>query len=1613
MIETSALINDIESDYKKLSNECKKKYNTIKEVIEITIKTIEKLKETCNSNDKEKINNELLLANDILFKPITLIIDGKNIKLYSNAILILKKLITYNLFIINDSNYLIKILKEIFDNSNEDSQLKILETLQYIISSNKIKYNEENINNIMIISCKIFEFKNNEYKNPIKLIIKIFIKSIFDPFILENALTILNIIIDLIDGKKKEWISPSIYSKGLGLELMSCLIETYPNKFIEEKELNKIIKEDISTLIAKIYQITNDFLIGIKISRLSLLIFKKLNMNYELIDNLIKFAERDNVLSWQKIIGLEGISEIFNDYKLVFLLFKNYKNIYENLLNCLTDIAYKNIIMKNTGNMNDNNGNSSGQITSKNSFKRAESQMKFFSGKLIENDTIICEGELNYNIPQNSKHIYKLMVECYNNLKLSTINLLEENGIKINYDTVNKDRNIKFNEQQNIIREFVKFKYVTIKGTLIGLLLNSNDDNTIQTFLNIFQNYISIYCVLDLASERDEYLNDLCKLAIPNNIENSFEIKEKYIMITTTLFNIAHCVNLLDYNSWVLLIETIQNLYYVLINSGNYIVKVSDEFNIDVIMNNIELNIKKYSYDTPIDEIHEIIKNSENKKFLEFSPNNKEEKLKKSLLNVPNKQLTKEEKEKIEILSNIVDNLFIDSNSYDNKTLLDITKAFKESSKKLINNYLKIGNKKLENISTLNNNNENKIDELNNNPLTILTYLNFNLVKILEIGVINVDRIDIIWDNIIEIFNIITINSRDNEMHHQLTKFTIDILTFIIIWILLKYKIKENNENESFSKLNWQNTIFKPILNLLTHHHNISFLLNDLNRILEKSGIHLNNNGWTSFLNILNQIISSLKVDDIQTENVFKIIEHIFNEYSSYLTIFNIDSMINVLEKFSLNNENNNICYSAIALFWQCADIVENFQKGKINLTSSQKEVYEDYLPNKKEQDEFFSKEWKNIFIKLININNDVRFDIRKSGINVFAQFYVAKINAMNSLYVLIDGKMTNVSVEIINEIFFEILKKNIKLYITNYSNNSNNLSEWEQTVIISLQALGKIVKAYIEENNLNNNKEINNNEYNKENENNDKKLIYLQLINLCSDILKFSNPEISINILKISNEIEQSDFKLFLENIKQVWIIFNELANYINKENEFIKKYSTSIIGSKLITTIIESLKQIYIRKDNNLMDDENNYNLLFDYLPKLLKPASFTEGNIIKSNPQKLLRVEKQIFDFIKNLIENNNNKKFLNLIFDFLIKFIKFDNENIHFEAYCKESFELIILLFNNYHNNEKFINENTIKLIKVISPIILSRNDSRTVSNIIKFNKSGEDFNYLWNFIMDEFINKIITKILFTLKDDKTWEELLNFFTNIFKQSEIGYKNIDKLYLEELNKSSQEIEMSIINCIVKVLLPNSQNIKSDLQPKLLLLLDMGANLEYKDSSLSISKMCLDNLFDFCKYKTDEEIKKDYEKYNDINIKDNNNENIEKNNLENYIKMRIKISKMCTPILIKRSKDTMKKFIEDEIKSGAMPLSRNRLEEVKFILEGLKNLEIFPNFQDIEENHNNNKENENEIIKVISNNKKAHLFLLHDIFGDFITTKENDIKILIKQIFKLISNEMGLGK
>jgi hypothetical protein len=87
------------------------------------------------------------------------------------------------------------------------------------------------------------------------------------------------------------------------------------------------------------------------------------------------------------------------------------------------------------------------------------------------------------------------------------------------------------------------------------------------------------------------------------------------------------------------------------------------------------------------------------------------------------------------------------------------------------------------------------------------------------------------------------------------------------------------------------------------------------------------------------------------------------------------------------------------------------------------------------------------------------------------------------------------------------------------------------------------------------------------------------------------------------------------------------------------------------------------------------------------------------------------------------------------------------------------------------------------------------------------------------------------------------------------------------------------------------------------------------------------------------------------------------------------------------------------------------RSRLEDIKYVLEKLKNLEIYPNYTHFEEDLKSLQNDNINMMDLIIKNKKSHLFSLLPLLSEFITTKENDIKLIIKDIFKIISFEIGV--
>jgi hypothetical protein len=309
----------------------------------------------------------------------------------------------------------------------------------------------------------------------------------------------------------------------------------------------------------------------------------------------------------------------------------------------------------------------------------------------------------------------------------------------------------------------------------------------------------------------------------------------------------------------------------------------------------------------------------------------------------------------------------------------------------------------------------------------------------------------------------------------------------------------------------------------------------------------------------------------VQCDNTFKLLEQIINEYNDYLSVLNCTSLINLLEGFSLYKKNHNLSYSAITMFWNVAAIIEKFHKVYLKgckeedlktFNESQKDFFK---TNREELQYFFDNTWKDLFNRINTISADVRFDVRKAAINIFADLYVAKTSFINN----------DISITIINQYFLHILEKTyvvfedklkqnrMKKNMTVDNNNNNMLKtpkfndtvgdikvgdfkidqlklpekkikfdeetinkviqpsadekEWEDSTILIIQAMGKMLKSFLM--------------INKENKN--FKYFKMDIIDSIKikyhRIMRSNSPEVAGNMLKSAQEIYYANGELFL----------------------------------------------------------------------------------------------------------------------------------------------------------------------------------------------------------------------------------------------------------------------------------------------------------------------------------------------------------------------------------------------------------------------------------------------------------------------------------------------------
>jgi hypothetical protein len=346
--------------------------------------------------------------------------------------------------------------------------------------------------------------------------------------------------------------------------------------------------------------------------------------------------------------------------------------------------------------------------------------------------------------------------------------------------------------------------------------------------------------------------------------------------------------------------------------------------------------------------------------------------------------------------------------------------------------------------------------------------------------------------------------------------------------------------------------------------------------------------------------------------------------------------------------------------------------------------------------------------------------------------------------------------------------------------------------------------------------------------------------------------------------------------------------------------------------------------------------------------------------------------------------------------------------------KEEKEIICQFIEKANNIMMLRNKN-----EIIEFLFNSSTDKNNIKAEINFDKYLTSFIKIINDIFQNFLlikektNEIINNIY------EIYNLSLDVFENLFKQSIEGYQSINKSYHLIIYEIYQQMDISsadfIMNKLFYYLLLFFKNEKDDLYEKLekkyIYFIKLLSNISYNNnenysesSNISFNHFFINELFKICKYKTKEEILNNLTNFNKNIIIDK----------EAFINNQIKLSKLLTNLLIQKIIEILKKYREDEKKSGGMPLNRRRIQEIISLLKNVKEFEVFPNFNISEDNKIKEKKFEEiNIYDIISKNKKIHLFYIQPILNDFIYSKEDSIKSLIREIFDEIIKIINMPK
>ena len=572
--------------------------------------------------------------------------------------------------------------------------------------------------------------------------------------------------------------------------------------------------------------------------------------------------------------------------------------------------------------------------------------------------------------------------------------------------------------------------------------------------------------------------------------------------------------------------------------------------------------------------------------------------------------------------------------------------------------------------------------------------------------------------------------------------------------------------------------------------------------------------------------------------------------------------------------EDNNSYNNSINLILHCF-----FEKMLINEDEILKETT---INNIKEillnLDEFplLKNEFENILhnLKILNNENDENKDIinDENEINIlfFSLLYPFIItdqknveNFCNKFSINISGnpyrrKKRLLIQNIINIIPF--IKKSINKFSDEDKNNNENYLKMNQINIYLLKEIISALSKIMDEKNLIISVGMNYlceiiltytiknttdiilfyDEYNKYLSNNEIDLI---INNFISKLENFINNETTLKVnltwrVKVAYVENICKLKKFIDNHNQKYFneYYSQFCESILNGNNIEPDLKIAVL--KFIEVLIPSIDRFIQIFNNMILMERNKYILssLGIALNRIMNNKTFYE---LYNNNENLSNIFGQFFQFINNLINNDNFEVKYHVLSSFDFCFFNFINNDKEKISLLNESLKLYILVFqkinewrirfNLFEKFKNFILEKD-NILKIFSFVYLLKNNPENENNILELINNIRNLFHL--FFLDkaniirmnslELINNIITfqknnKISEEIHLIRIKEELIKYQVSIFSKNSISEENIiNNLNLLDINKTycMKLFFLESVKKFINLYPPHEKNIINDI-------------------------------------------------------------------------------------------------------------------------------------------------------------------------------------------------------